>query len=98
MISVHSIWSKTLHSCTTRVIAGNVMKAFTAIHQLYICHRDIRSNNVLIGENNSVWVIDFGFSRIVHGRSGETQLNQEMDAVRMMLEDLFPRFQSRILI
>jgi len=46
-------------------IATDVAYAMTFLHSKGLIHRDLKSNNLLVGENWKVKVCDFGFSRRV---------------------------------
>jgi RIO-like serine/threonine protein kinase len=73
----------------TPLVADKIFKAYTAIHELGICHGDIRPNNIVVGENNSVWILDFEYARKVRGLRGEVELSGEMNDVRRMLEEIY---------
>lgn len=47
-------------------IATDVAYAMTFLHSKGLIHRDLKSNNLLVGENWKVKVCDFGFSRRVN--------------------------------
>ena len=63
------------------------MEAFEAIHSLNVVHGDVRPENILVAEDNSVWIVDFEFAQILEGNSEERK-SVEMDAVREMLRNL----------
>jgi len=46
-------------------IATDVVYAMTFLHSKGLIHRDLKSNNLLVGDNWKVKVCDFGFSRRV---------------------------------
>jgi serine/threonine protein kinase len=41
-----------------------ILQAFGRIHSLGILHGDIRPDNILVGAEGDVWIIDFEFARI----------------------------------
>jgi len=47
-------------------IAADVAQAMTFLHSKGFIHRDLKSNNLLVGENFRVKVCDFGFARNVN--------------------------------
>lgn len=76
-------------------IFREVISAFEYLEQNHILHRDIRPANIMIDNNNSVKIIDFGFGKQLNGTNAEAnsvllnwpatempdevQLNQEYD-------------------
>lgn len=55
-------------------IAIKVCEALSAVHQLGIIHRDIKPANVLLGEDGSVKVTDFGISKDTRAEEQNTSL------------------------
>jgi len=51
----------------TAKVKAEVIKAFNAIHSLNVLHCDIRAENILVGMDDKVWIVDFEFSEIVTG-------------------------------
>jgi len=47
-------------------IAQDVAQAMTFLHSKGLIHRDLKSNNLLVGDNWKIKVCDFGFSRRVN--------------------------------
>ena len=43
-----------------------LVKALIHIHKLNIIHRDIKPDNIMIGQDNEIKFIDFGFAIIEH--------------------------------
>lgn len=54
-----------------RVIIYEMCKGLAYLHSLNIIHRDIKPQNILIGENNQVKICDFGFARVVKKNNRE---------------------------
>ena len=50
---------------------------------------DIRPNNIVVGRNNLVWILDFEYARKVRGSRGEVELSGEMNDVRRMLKEIY---------
>lgn len=48
-----------------------VVEAFAYLEKLKVLHRDIKSSNILIDENNNVKVIDFGFGKKLEANETE---------------------------
>lgn len=64
----------TLNQRTAVRIAIKVCEALSAVHQLGIIHRDIKPGNVLLGNNGSVKVTDFGISKDLRTKEKNTSL------------------------
>jgi len=60
----------------TLQIVGAVGEALSYAHERGVLHRDIKPSNVLLGEEGSVFLSDFGLARIVS--EGESTLSREM--------------------
>lgn len=61
-------WSKSWNDIFTEIIS-----AFEYLEDNNILHRDIRSANILIDENDNVKIIDFGFSKMLDVSSDSEQ-------------------------
>lgn len=48
-----------------KFFACEVIAALEYMHKLYIAHRDIRPENLLLGADGHVCIVDFGFAKIV---------------------------------
>ena len=50
-------------------IAKQILNAIAHAHKIGVIHRDIKPNNILLGENGEVKVMDFGLAKVVqeHG-------------------------------
>ncbi len=55
-------------------ITISICKALSAVHQIGIIHRDIKPANVLLGQNGSVKVSDFGISKDTRTDKSSTSL------------------------
>ncbi len=55
-------------------IAIEVCEALSAVHKIGIIHRDIKPANVLLGQNGSVKVTDFGISKDTRSDDSHTSL------------------------
>lgn len=49
---------------TINHIFEQIISGFCYLEQHNLCHRDIRSNNILINSDGIVKIIDFGFGKI----------------------------------
>ena len=52
-------------------VCHDVVSALAKMHERNIIHRDIKSDNVLIGSGGEVKLIDFGFAAVTEGRMGK---------------------------
>ncbi|MBT6275427.1 MAG: protein kinase, partial [Chromatiales bacterium] len=49
-----------------------LMEALTALHERGVIHRDIKGDNVIVREDGSPVLIDFGSARVAHGVATQT--------------------------
>jgi DNA-binding helix-hairpin-helix protein with protein kinase domain len=63
-------------------IGRNVINAFKEIHARGVCHGDVRGENILVRQDESVVVVDFEMSTI---DANEDELKAEMREVRYLL-------------
>ncbi len=61
-VGSHKPWEK---------IFLEVVEAFAYLEKIKVLHRDIKSSNILIDENNNVKVIDFGFGKKLEANETE---------------------------
>ena len=65
------------------------MEAFDAIHALGVLHCDVRTQNILIGKNDQVWIIDFEFSlKVEQNAKREDRFAEEREHVVQLLTDV----------
>ena len=64
---------------------SNVVSAFEAIHNVGVHHGDVAARNILVREDKSVVVIDFGMSSVGLGKE---MLLDEADEVKNLLRKL----------
>jgi thiamine kinase-like enzyme len=69
-------------------IARNVVNAFKEIHVRGVYHGDVRVENVLVREDDSIVLIDFEWSRM---SADENLLVEEMKQVKSLLAGLKKR-------
>eukprot|EP00301_Raphidiophrys_heterophryoidea_P026825 c9343_g1_i1.p1 GENE.c9343_g1_i1~~c9343_g1_i1.p1 ORF type:complete len:365 (+),score=60.18 c9343_g1_i1:1398-2492(+) len=55
---------KHLDETTARHLFSQLINAVEFMHQNGVCHRDIKAENCLIGENSTLMLSDFGFAKI----------------------------------
>jgi RIO-like serine/threonine protein kinase len=66
-----------------------ILSAFDEIHNLGILHGDVRPENILVGVDGGVWVIDFEFSRSFTGVLDTSNLLfRERQHVELMLTEI----------
>jgi len=61
----------TLKAKRATEIASEIAEALSYAHDRGIIHRDLKPENVLLDENGSVHLVDFGLSRLVNTAPGE---------------------------
>jgi RIO-like serine/threonine protein kinase len=67
------------------IIKRNILKAFTQIHARKVCHGDVRVENILVKQDNSVIIIDFEISVTQAPRD---RLRAEVREVKALLANL----------
>lgn len=68
-------------------VEANVRAAFAAIHKHNVIHGDIRRQNVLLLEDESVRIVDFETSYIAHGDVDE-RVREEDKEVACLIQTL----------
>ena len=63
-----------LHDETIARIGLHVLRGLAAVHQADIVHRDIKPDNILVADDGSIFLVDFGIARIA-GDKSLTSLN-----------------------
>jgi serine/threonine protein kinase len=55
-----------------KIISYKILKALQALHEIGICHRDIKAENIFLdGERFDVKIGDFGLSNFIYGQNGK---------------------------
>jgi 3-deoxy-D-manno-octulosonic acid kinase len=68
-------------------VERRVISTFEQIHEKGVWHGDVRKENILIGSDGKVWIIDFELSRWFGDTSvAESDFASERNAVRETLE------------
>jgi serine/threonine protein kinase len=60
-----SQYKKTVSLPTVTTIMRAVTSALTFAHQKQVLHRDVKPSNIMLGNDGSVYLMDFGLARIV---------------------------------
>jgi serine/threonine protein kinase len=55
-----------------RTYLGQIADALAFLHKRNICHRDVKDENIVLGEGGRCWLIDFGSSGIVRKGGWDT--------------------------
>jgi serine/threonine protein kinase len=76
-----------------------ILDAIDEIHSLGVSHRDIRRENILVGTNGNVWIIDFEFSSYFPDSGDgkrEILLASERKQVETLLHDIKTRKDEKL--
>ena len=46
-------------------VANKVERAFAEIHKLDVIHGDVRAVNILVAEDEFIWILDFEYAQVV---------------------------------
>ena len=55
-----------------RIMLG-LCRALGALHSLSIVHRDVKPENILLGEHQEIWLIDYDAARVMDGKENDTR-------------------------
>jgi predicted Ser/Thr protein kinase len=78
-------WEMRIH------IAQDLSKGLEYLHAEKVLHRDIKSQNVLLSENNTVKLTDFGLSKVKMETRSATKGVQSVGTLAWMAPELFAR-------
>jgi serine/threonine protein kinase len=67
-------------------IIQNILQAFRSIHALGVIHSDVRKENILVREDNSVVIVDFEMSSFMDVTADQMALEEKI--VEELLDDL----------
>jgi len=62
----------------------SVLDAVSYAHQNLVVHRDLKPSNIMVSEDGTVKLVDFGIAKIVVGSSGEAASNLTRTGARIM--------------
>ena len=57
--------NKSADQCQARKFIYQLLEGIKALHRAGVCHRDIKLENILIDDRNTLKIADFGYSKIV---------------------------------
>ena len=63
-----------------------MQQAFAEIHKLDVIHGDVRAANILVAEDESIWILDFEYAQVVSRRGRGQVFTDEASEVRMLLD------------
>jgi len=66
-------------------VANKVERAFAEIHKLDVIHGDVRAANILVAEDESIWILDFEYAQVVSRGRGKGFTDEALE-VRMLLD------------
>jgi len=69
-------------------VANKVEKAFAEIHKLEVIHGDVRAANILVAEDESIWILDFESAQVVSGSEGQIFIDGEASEVKILLDKI----------
>jgi len=69
-------------------VANKVEQAFAEIHKRKIIHGDVRAANILVAEDESVWILDFESAQVVSGSEGQIFIDGEASEVKILLDKI----------
>lgn len=55
-----------------RSYLGQIADALAFLHARGICHRDVKDENVVLGEHGRCWLIDFGSSGVIRKKGWDS--------------------------
>ena len=61
-------------------------QAFAEIHKLEVIHGDVRAANILVAEDESIWILDFESAQVVSGNREQVFIDGEASEVKMLLD------------
>lgn len=73
-----------------KVISYKILKALQALHEIGICHRDIKAENIFLqGERFDVKIGDFGLSNFIYGPNGKILQKGVVGTYEYMAPEVF---------
>ena len=69
-------------------VANKVEQAFAEIHKRKIIHGDVRAANILVAEDESVWILDVESAQVVSGSEGQIFIDGEASEVKILLDKI----------
>ena len=80
---------KGLEEIYAKFIFKKILDGVKAIHEIGICHRDLKMNNILVDEYYNPRICDFGFATETQGENGPIKLTEYLGTENYAPPEIF---------